>query len=173
MAKDPSTAPARRKSAKSSSEVGYPRINLGHLELIVCELKQSPAGSVKTEKQTRFSYSALPRDVGHYDKDDLPKSSRGATVGWCDFTATKQVDGETEAEVTATYLFAFGHPDDPPNGRWSREQLTEFVVSVCVWPRFRDLVANMMSQGSTTFPPLPLTPDRIAVAKGSDRTPEE
>jgi hypothetical protein len=49
-------------------------------------------------------------------------------------------------------------------GGWNHGDITKLVISVGVWPRFRDLVAHMMAQGSTVFPPLPSVPDKITSA---------
>ena len=66
-------------------------------------------------------------------------------------------------------MFSAGEENMSPA---SRDDLTEFVIAVSVWPKFRDLVAHMMAQGSTTFPALPVKPDKIVIDR-QKRVPKE
>lgn len=142
--------------------VSFPSFNLVHSELTICELKQVPSHTAGTDEKANFFYSANTKDVGHYSKSADDRTGPDAwTVGWCEFTAEKQVDNELRAQVTATYLFIYIDPAPPAEGHWSNTELMNLVISVGVWPRFRDLVAHMMAQGSTVFPPLPAAPDKI------------
>ena len=156
-----STRRASTRTAKTAATL--PLFHPPYVELTICELKQRPS-PVQEDKKASFSYSAELRDVSHVGMSE-GNGPANVTVAYCDFTAGKQIEHETTAEVTATYLFAFKHPESGPGTVWPLEQLTEFVVSISVWPRFRDLVAHMMAQGSTVFPPLPLRPDNIAHAR--------
>jgi hypothetical protein len=145
---------------RRAKTVPFPSFDLVHSELTVCELKQVPTPSAESkDEKAKYVYSANTRDVSHFGKQD--GSSRSLTVGWCEFSAAKQVDSQPRAEVTATYLFVYFDPDDPEEGSWSHPDVTKLVISIGIWPRFRDLVAHMMAQGSTVFPPLPAAPDKI------------
>lgn len=143
--------------------LSYPRFDVSHVELIICELKQRPSAPREGEENTKYSYSANANRITHLSKDEV--GGAGATVGYCDFTATAAAKDETMAEVTASYLFVFSQPEAEGDAEFEADNVTEFVVALSVWPRFRDLVAHMMAQGSTVFPPLPMRPDKLALGQ--------
>lgn len=160
MSDNARAARGQKKASERGKVVPFPRYHIVHIELTICELKQVPSANPDVEERTsEYLYSANTRNIGHVGADIT--KSKDLVIGWCEFKATKSVEDELRAEVTATYLFVYTYPDSPPAGEWGRDDITEFVVAASVWPRFRDLVAHMMAQGSTVFPPLPLAPDKI------------
>jgi hypothetical protein len=150
-----------RQSRKAPASL-LPRFDLAHVELSTCELKQRPFNS---DEEAKYSYSAVAKNVDYIKKNDQFPFDVG--VGWCEFTALKEVKSNNVAEITATYVFLFAIPD--PVEDLDFEGVTNFAIALGIWPRFRDLVAHMMAQGSSTFPPLPIKPDRINHARKEDK----
>jgi hypothetical protein len=145
---------------RRAKTIPFPSFDLAHTELTICELKQVPSPSPpRKDEKANYFYSANTRDISHIGRPE--GDERTWTIGWCELSAAKQVEGQLRAEVTATYVFVYTDPHDPQEGTWSRNDVTKLVISIGIWPRFRDLVAHMMAQGSTVFPPLPPAPDKI------------
>jgi len=153
------TFPAvKLKRQAERKATAYPRYSMLHIELTICELTQIPSPDPKDDKEAEYSYSAKTRDVSTFH----PSKEREITIGWCEFSVAKEVGEKPKAEITATYLFVYMHPQPSRPNKWEKRDVTEAVISASVWPRFRDLVAHMVAQGSTVFPPLPFEPDKIA-----------
>ncbi len=105
---------------KRDKAVPFPSFNLVHTELTICELKQVPSAGTEKEEKVSYFHSATTRDVSR-SGSETKTGHTSWTVGWCEFSAEKQVDGKVNAEVTATYLFIFLDPP-PPSERLTRNQ---------------------------------------------------